>query len=94
MAQPLDIAFTVMEIEPTADDSLTYHIMFTALVIVVSLFCYASIFGAVALTADRFLAIHLHLRYRELVTHKRAVAVVVSIWVLSAFVSTLYLWIN
>jgi len=29
------------------------------------------------------LAIHLHLRYQELVTHKRVVAVVISIWLLS-----------
>ena len=33
------------------------------------------------------LAIYLHLRYQELVTHKRVVAVVISIWVLSAILS-------
>ena len=32
---------------------------------------------------DRLLAIHLHFRYQELVTHKRVVAVVISIWLLS-----------
>ena len=36
-----------------------------------------------------FLAIHLHLRYQELVTHKRVVAVVISVWVLSASISIL-----
>ena len=39
-----------------------------------------------------FLAIHLHLRYQELVTHKRVVAVVIFIWVLSAFLSLLDFW--
>ena len=34
-----------------------------------TLFCYASFFGVTALSADRFLAIHLHLRYQALVTH-------------------------
>ena len=44
-----------------------------------SLFSLASFFGVVAVSVDRFLAIHLHLRYQELVTHKRVVAVVISI---------------
>ena len=51
------------------------------------LFSSASFLGVVAVSVDRFLAIHLHLRYQELVTHKRVVAVVISIWVLSTFVS-------
>ena len=54
-----------------------------------TLLCTASFFGVVAVSVDRFLAIHLHLRYQELVTHKRVVAVVISIWLLSAFLSFL-----
>ena len=53
------------------------------------LFVSASFLGVVALTVDRFWAIHLHLRYQELVTHKRVVAAVISIWVFSALVSIL-----
>ena len=53
----------------------------------------ASHFGVFALAVDRFLAIHLHLRYQELVTHKRVVAVVISVWVFSASVSFLRLYI-
>ena len=49
----------------------------------------ASFFSVVAITVDRFLAIHLHLRYQELVTHKRVIAVVISIWVISTFLSLL-----
>ena len=49
----------------------------------------ASHFGVVGLAVDRFLAIHLHLRYQELVTHKRVVAVVISVWVFSASISIL-----
>ena len=41
---------------------------------------------------DRFLAVHLHLRYQELVTHKRVVYMVISIWVYSIFVSSMTLW--
>ena len=46
-------------------------------------FVYSSFLGIAAISVDRFLAIHLHLRYQELVTHKRVVAVVISIWVFS-----------
>ena len=52
----------------------------------------ASFHGVVAVSVDRFLAVHLHLRYQELVTHKRVVIVVIGIWVHSAFVSLMVLW--
>ena len=48
----------------------------------------------VALSVDRFLAVHLHLRYQELVTRKRVVVVVFSIWVFNAFFSLIYLWVS
>ena len=57
------------------------------------LFVTASFLGVVAVSVDRFLAIHLHLRYQELVTHKRVVAVVIVIWVLSVFLSLTVLWV-
>ena len=56
------------------------------------LFSLASFLGVLAVSLDRFLALHLHLRYQELVTHKRVVTVVILIWVLSAFVSLMILW--
>ena len=56
------------------------------------LFLTASFLGVVAVSVDRFLAVHLHLRYQELVTHRRVVVVVVSIWVYSAFVSLMISW--
>ena len=52
----------------------------------------ASSLGVVAVSMDRFLAVHLHLRYQELVTHKRVVYMVISIWVYSIFVSSMTLW--
>ena len=55
------------------------------------LFSTASFLGVVAVSVDRFLAVHLHLRYQELVTHKRVVVVVISKWLCSAFVSSIAL---
>ena len=57
------------------------------------LFSAASFFGVVAVSVDRFLAVHLHLRYQELVSHTRVVVVVISIWVYNAFVSLIILWV-
>ena len=66
------------------------YMMFT---VIISVFSNASFFGVVALSLDRVLAIHLHLRYQELVTHKRVVAVVISIWLLSVFVPLMIFWV-
>ena len=66
----------------------------TAFLFIMGLFSAASYFGVVALSVDRFLAIHLHLRYQELVTHKRVVAVAIAIWVSSAILSFVRLWIT
>ena len=41
------------------------------------LFSTASFLGVVAVSVDRFLAVHLHLRYQELVTRKRVVVVLI-----------------
>ena len=60
--------------------------------VITGMFALASFLGVVAVSVDRFLAIHLHLRYQELVTHKRVVAVVISIWMLSTFLSLTMLW--
>ena len=72
-AQPLYITWMI---NPTYSTTM-------ASTITTYLFVTSSFFLVVAITVDRFLAIHLHLRYQELVTHKRVVAVVISIWILS-----------
>ena len=80
LVQPLYIVLLVMEVEQKTINST----IFIAFLISSILFSCVSFFGVVALSADRFLAVYLHLRYQELVTYKRVVAVVISIWVISA----------
>ncbi|XP_028512439.1 adrenocorticotropic hormone receptor-like [Exaiptasia diaphana] len=46
---------------------------------------WVSVLTTTAITADRFLAVHLHLRYQELVTKKRISMVVITIWTFSVF---------
>ena len=55
-------------------------------------FSLASFLGVVAVSVDRFLAVHLHLRYQELVTFKRVVVEVMAIWTASTFLSFFILW--
>ena len=65
----------------------------SAFVVILSTFLLASFLGVVAVSVDGFLAIHLHLRYQELVTPNRVVAVVISIWLLSVICPVVVLWL-
>ncbi|XP_078348541.1 adenosine receptor A2a-like [Oculina patagonica] len=58
--------------------------------ITAAVFAIPSFLGVMALSVDRFLAVHLHLRYQELVTHKRVVAVVISMWLTSPLILLIY----
>ena len=85
LVHPLHIARLLIEVE-SANQRL-YNTVYTAHGLFANLLCTASFLGIFALTVDRFLAIHLHLRYRELVTYRRVVAVVISVWVFSSCIS-------
>ena len=78
LGQPFYIALLVIALLQNTPSCATN----TAFIITMNVFCAASFLTVIALSADRFLAIHLHLRYQELVTHNRVAAVVISIWVL------------
>ena len=90
--QPLYVAVRIMELKQN-DNSRTYAATYTALLVSGNLFLFSSCFLVVVLITDRFMAIRLYLRYQELVTQKRVVAVVISIWVFSAILSLIRLWI-
>ena len=51
----------------------------------------ASLLNVIAIAVDRLLAITLYLRYRELVTSKRVIIALVSIWITSGVAAPLYL---
>ena len=87
LAHPVFAAHLIIQIQQNTSDN-DYGTVFTIFLAFQNyLLACASLFSVVAITVDRFLAIHLHLRYQELVTHKRVIAVVISIWVISAFLS-------
>ena len=92
MVHPLYIAILAMDLEHYNAESTSNSAVsnkYVAFFTIGTFLCYSSFFGLLALTVDRFLAIHLHLRYQEFVTRKRVVAVVISIMVFSSFLSSL-----
>ena len=55
------------------------------------LLTYASFLNITVITVDRLLAVSLHLRYRELVTSKRVIISLVSLWLISGVATALYI---
>ena len=87
VAQPLQIYLLVSNINILSPPHIWpdhYEAVFKAYRVVANVLTYASVFSIVALSADRFLVIRLQLRYQDAVTHKRAIAGVISFWLLSA----------
>ena len=83
LVQPLYSILLVKISQQKYTDSLSYLILIT-IRFTAALFAISSFLSVTALSVDRFLAVHLHLRYQELVTHKRVIAAVITVWVLSA----------
>ena len=94
VVQPLYIALLAMEMKHITENSLNYDNIYKAFLLTANMFGFASFFCVTALSADRFLSVHFNLRYRELVTHRRVVGVVISIWVISAFLSLIRIFIS
>ena len=89
LAQPLHIFILVSWLNRKRIDCISYK----RLMAIMKFFCVSSLFNVVTISVDRFLAVHLHLRYQELVTHKRVIAAVISIWLLSAIISSSVFWV-
>ena len=82
LVQPLYVALHIIN-----KDIPIFKPLATVNTISATFFCTATLLGICAVSVDRFLEIHLHFRYQDIVTHRRVVAVVISIWVLSAVLS-------
>lgn len=54
--------------------------------------CIISLLTVTAVSLDRYLALKLHLRYKELITIKRVTSVMVLIWLVGAFIGSLWLY--
>ena len=90
ISQPFNLALLITDIE-------SHHLKYLPQIKKVyesttSLLCVASFLSVTALAADRFLAVHLHLRYEELVTNKRVASAVIAVWTVSVTIALLRVW--
>ena len=90
ISQPFNLAILITDIE-------SHHSKYLPQIKKVyesttSLLCVASFLSVTALAADRFLAVHLHLRYEELVTNKRVASAVIAVWTVSVTIALLRVW--
>ena len=91
LVQPLYVSILVRWLQKDTSVCFMFTTVFRPIMTTFSL---ASFFGVTALSADRFLAIRLHLRYQELVTHKLVNVTVILTWMLSVFISLLTLFLK
>ena len=93
LVQPMVVA-EVMSSKQNSETNHTAGLIPTNLLsFATNLFIFATLFSVTALCADRFLKIRVNLRYQELVTYKRVAAAVISIWVISALISMIRLFL-
>ena len=63
-----------------------------AVEVIANAFCIISLLTVTAVSLDRYLALRLHLRYKELITIKRVIIVIGIIWLIGAYSGTLWLY--
>ena len=89
VADPLSIVFW-MSLVHEQSWKLCRHALVSR-VIVGYILCSISLLTMSAISVDRLLALLLGLRYRQIVTLKRTYVIVAIFWIMSAFISILYL---
>ena len=70
----------------------TGAIMMKAFNVISNLLCGVSFLTTTAVSIDRYLSLHLHLRYQELVTVRRTGRLLVILWFVAALVASTLLW--
>ena len=83
LGQPLEVAYLTELLRWNQASPATDRVS----AVVLSVFYLSSLCGIMAISADRFIAIQMPLRYEDLVTHRRVVIVVITIWLFSALIS-------
>ncbi|CAH3146572.1 unnamed protein product [Porites lobata] len=89
LVQPLFITLLIQWLQQLSPSC----IMYTSFSVAMNLFFTASFANIIGITLDRYLAIQLHLRYHNIVTHWRVIAVVIFIWLFSIFLSLRMFWL-
>ena len=87
--QPIFLVYNIAKIKGLAE---LFCVSALALNVTSLCLCGVSLLTLTAITLDRYIALHLHLRYKEIVTVKRVTAILVSIWLVEIIRGILMLW--
>ena len=87
ISEPLTITYWMSAVRKRQDDC--YNALFTSF-IASYLLCGMSLLTLTAISVDRLLALTLGLRYRQVVTVKKACACVIMFWIVSIIFSAMY----
>ena len=89
LAQPMVVVFTVAKIRRSISVACVSK---AAVTLLTTYLCGISLLNITAVSIDRYLALYLHLRYKQLVTNKRVVAMIACMSLLTAPVVLSWLW--
>ncbi len=84
IAQPLFVTRQITNVENSLLDGVRHMIAFSV--------CGASLCTMTAISLDRFMAIHYHLRYPSMVTVFRCICTLLTIWFSDLLLSVVYVW--
>lgn len=91
MVQPLYIIYQSFYI---ANRWKTWVTIMEAFNFLSNMFCCVSFLTTTAVSVDRYLAVHLHLRYQEFVTVRRAAKLLGVLWIAALFLASTVIWNN
>ena len=89
VAQPLVVIYTIAKIQRLVSMACVTGV---AVALLGTYLCSISLFSITAVSIDRYLALYLHLRYKQLITNKRVIALLVCTWLSAALVLVIWLW--
>lgn len=89
VAQPLVVIYSVAKIRGIISMACAFGV---AVALLGTYLCSVSLFSITAVSIDRYLALYLHLRYKQLVTNKRVITLLVCTWLVLALVIVTWLW--
>lgn len=89
LVQPLYIAwrFTVFY-----NQSSTRGTFLSVVIVLSAVSCFFSLLTVTCISADRFLALHLHLRYNEIITVRRVSRFLVVLFLISILICSVTIW--
>ena len=89
VAQPLVVVHTIAKVQGVISVACVTGV---AVALLGTYLCSISLFSITAVSIDRYLALYLHLRYKQLVTNKRVIALLACSWLFAGLVLSMWLW--